>query len=81
MLITGGLSCNKRFKLDAKGQSTVGLPTGKKTYKLIDCEVRYPKTDLFEGYQDYSCKCEFESGKTMYESYGETPTRGAMMYA
>lgn len=81
MLITGGMSCDKKFKLDAANQSTTGLPTGKKTYKLIDCEIKYPKTALFNGYKDYACKCEFASGKPMHEAFGEAPTRGAMMYA
>ena len=81
MLITGGVSCDKKFKVDSVNEQTPGLPTGKKTYKLIDCEVKYPKTALFNGYTDYSCKCEFESGNPLQQAFGETPIRGAMMYA
>lgn len=82
MIITGGISCDKKFKMDLGSEATEGLPTGKKTYRLIDVEIKYPKTDLFADFKDYSCKCEFNSGKTLTDRpYGETATKGAMMYA
>jgi hypothetical protein len=29
------------------------LPTGKKDYRMIDVEVKYPDNDYFKNYEDY----------------------------
>ena len=59
-----------------------GLPTGKKDYRLIDVEVKYPKTALFEGYEDYSFKNTFKTDAPMSQQHGQKPANGgAIMYA
>ena len=84
MKITGGWSTLKDSKWELKDQknANVGLPTGKKDYRLIDIEVKYPKNEYFKNYNDYSFKNEFKSGKPMSEAYGEKPSNGGcIMYA
>lgn len=83
MKITGGWATQADNKWVLRDQSTanVGLPTGKKDYRLIDVEVVYPKNSYFEKYNNYSFKNEFASGKTMSTAYGEKPSNGgAIMY-
>lgn len=84
MKITGGWATEKESKWQLKPQTSanVGLPTGKKDYRMIDVEVKYPKNDYFKDYKDYSFKNEFDSGNTMDKAYGEKPSNGgAIMYA
>ena len=84
MKITGGWSTLKDSKWQLKDQAdaNVGLPTGKKDYRLIDVEVKYPNNEYFKDYEDYSFKNTFTSGKPMSEAYGEKPSNGGcIMYA
>lgn len=92
MKITGGWATEPKAKWQLKGQTNanVGLPTGKKDYRLIDVEVFYPETELFKDYprdpnnprKGYECISEFASGKPMATAYGEEPIKnGAIMYA
>ena len=84
MKITGGWATEKEAKWTLKNQvnANVGLPTGKKDYRLIDVEVVYPKNDYFKNYQNYKFVNEFASGNPMATAYGETPSNGgAIMYA
>ena len=83
MILTGGYGTEKESKWQRKDSSDpVGrLPTGKKDYRMVDVKVRYPKTSLFAGYNDYDFVNQFASGKTMAEAYGERPSNGgAIMY-
>lgn len=82
ILITGGQTCDKEFKLSATLTEPV-LPTGKKEYKLINFELHYPKDmSLFNEYEDFNTRCVFaDSSKTVFTAYGEAPVSGgAMMY-
>lgn len=84
MKITGGWATEKDSKWQLKNQTTanVGLPTGKKDYRLIDVEVKYPNNTLFEDYEDYKFVNKFASGKPMATAFGEKPSNGgAIMYA
>ena len=84
MKITGGWATEKDAKWQLKNQTNanVGLPTGKKDYRLIDVEVKYPKNDYFADYHDYKFVNEFASGKPMSQAYGEKPSNGgAIMYS
>lgn len=93
MKITGGWATEKESKWQLKGQANAnaGLPTGKKDYRLIDVEVKYPKYTqaeidagqaYFLNYKDYKFVNKFASGKTMATAYGEKPSNGgAIMYA
>ena len=84
MKITGGWATEKESKWQLKDvtNANVGLPTGKKDYRMIDVEVKYPKNDYFANYTDYSFVNKFKSGKPMAEAYGEKPSNGgAIMYA
>lgn len=84
MKITGGWATvtDDKWKLKDAATANVGLPTGKKDYRLIDVEVKYPKNAYFSGYEDYKFVNEFASGKTMAEAFGEKPSNGgAIMYA
>ena len=84
MKITGGWATEKDSKWQLKNQTNanVGLPTGKKDYRLIDVEVKYPKNTYFADYKDYKFTNQFSSGKTMATAYGEKPSNGgAIMYA
>ena len=84
MKITGGWATEKDSKWQLKNQTdaNVGLPTGKKDYRLIDVEVKYPKNSYFANYKDYKFTNTFDSGKTMATAYGEKPSNGgAIMYA
>lgn len=85
MKITGGYATEKKSKWQLQGQTTAnyGLPTGKKDYRLIDVEVKYPKNNnYFKGYQDYKFVNEFASGEPMATAYGEEPSNGGcIMYA
>lgn len=93
MKITGGWATEKESKWQLKGQANAnaGLPTGKKDYRLIDVEVKYPKYTqaeidagqaYFLNYNDYKFVNKFASGKTMATAYGEKPSNGGViMYA
>ena len=86
MMITGGYATEaKTDKWRLKSATDVGapqLPTGKKDYRLIDVEVRYPKNEYFKNYKDYSFKCEFENGLSMSENFGNRASNGGcIMYA
>lgn len=84
MKITGGWATEKDDKWRLKNQTSanVGLPTGKKDYRLIDVEVVYPKNQYFANYKDYKFTNIFKDGKLMSEAYGEKPENGgAIMYA
>lgn len=93
MKITGGWATEKESKWQLKGQANAnaGLPTGKKDYRLIDVEVKYPKYTkaeidagqaYFLDYKDYKFVNKFASGKPMATAYGEKPSNGGViMYA
>ncbi len=84
MKITGGWATEADSKWQLKNQTNanVGLPTGKKDYRLIDVEVKYPDNDYFADYNNYKFVNQFASGKPMAQAYGEKPTNGgAIMYA
>ena len=84
MKITGGWSTeeNNKWQLQNQTNAKVGLPTGKKDYRLIDVEVKYPKNEYFADYEDYKFVNQFASGKPMAQAYGEKPSNGgAIMYA
>jgi hypothetical protein len=86
MVITGGYATEaKTNKWQLKSAADVGapkLPTGKKDYRLIDVEVKYPKNEYFKDYEDYSFKCEFANGLSMTENFGNKPSNGGcIMYA
>lgn len=84
MKITGGYPTKKDSKWELQDDFTADdarLPTGKKDYRLIDVEVKYPKNDYFAGYEDYKYINEFENGKTMLENKGNKASNGgAIMY-
>jgi hypothetical protein len=85
MILTGGYATEAESKWKRKdntGDIIGRLPTGKKDYRMVDVEVKYPKNEDFSGYVDYKFKNEFASGKPIATAYGETPTNGgAIMYA
>ena len=84
MKITGGWStlADSKWQLKDQENANVGLPTGKKDYRMIDVEVKYPNNDYFKNYEDYQFINQFSNGKTMAEAYGERPTNGGcIMYA
>ena len=84
MLLTGGHPSARDAKKKCLWQVDAGeprLPTDKKDYRFIDVEVVYPKTPLFEGYQNYSYKNEFANGGWITDNVGNKPTNGgAVMY-
>ena len=85
--ITGGFNSSKEMVMGVPGsENGFGLPIGKKDYRLISFDLKYPKTGYFADnkYQDFSEICTFESGKDETDrnpAYGETPLTGAIMYA
>lgn len=87
MLLTGGYPTYKEDKWVLAGGEP-SLPTGKKTYKMVDVEIHYPdieyfKTGLGAGLANtvYKFKNEFANGKTMAEATGESPINGGcIMY-
>lgn len=84
MKITGGWSTlvDSKWQLKDQENANVGLPTGKKDYRMIDIEVKYPDNDYFKNYEDYKFINQFSNGKTMAEAYGEKPINGGcIMYA
>jgi hypothetical protein len=84
MLLTGGYATEKESKWQRKDSSDTEarLPVGKKDYRMVDVEVKYPKTSKFEDYKDYKFINKFSSGKSMATAYGEKPSNGgAIMYA
>ena len=85
--ITGGYKAadNKKMAMGVSG-GEFALPVGKKDYRLISFELKYPKKGYFaeKGYQDFKELCTFASGKTVGSidpAYGEEPETGAVMYA
>ena len=84
MKITGGYPTKKDSKWELQDDFTADdarLPTGKKDYRLIDVEVKYPKNDYFAGYEDYEYINEFDNGKSMLENKGNKASNGgAIMY-
>ena len=85
--ITGGYKAadNKKMAMGVSG-GEFALPVGKKDYRLISFELKYPKSGYFaeKGYQDFKELCTFASGKTVGSidpAYGEEPETGAVMYA
>ncbi len=91
MILTGGWKTQgeaeggDKWKLLPQANKNVGLPQGKKDYRLVDVEVIYPdpKTHpFFAGYSNYKFVNTFADGKTMANAYNERPTNGgAIMYA
>lgn len=91
MILTGGWKTQgepkggDKWRLLPQANKNVGLPQGKKDYRLVDVEVIYPnpKTHpFFEGYSNYKFVNTFADGKTMANAYNERPTNGgAIMYA
>lgn len=87
MLLTGGYPTYEKDKWVLQGGEP-SLPTGKKTYKMVDVEIHYPdieyfKTGLGAGLANtvYKFKNEFADGKTMAEATGESPINGGcIMY-
>ena len=81
MKLTGGYKCSSADKWTIDTTKNVGLPTGKKDYRLVDVEVVYPKNAYFAGYENYSYKNVFDNGLTMEENLGIKPNNGgAIMY-
>lgn len=85
--ITGGYKAadKKAMTMGVSGDE-FALPVGKKDFRLISFELKYPKTGYFaeKGYEDFKEICTFESGKnetSLNPAYGETPLTGAVMYA
>lgn len=85
--ITGGYKAadKKAMTMGVSGDK-FALPVGKKDFRLISFELKYPKTGYFaeKGYVDFKELCTFASGKTVSNinpAYGETPLTGAVMYA
>lgn len=85
--ITGGYKAadNKQMAMGVSG-GEFALPVGKKDYRLISFELKYPKKGYFaeKGYEDFKELCTFASGKTVSSidpAYGEEPLTGAVMYA
>ena len=91
MILTGGWKTQgepeggDKWKLLPQANKNVGLPQGKRDYRLVDIEVIYPdpKTHpFFAGYSNYKFVNTFADGKTMANAYNERPTNGgAIMYA
>lgn len=91
MILTGGWKTQgepkggDKWRLLPQANKNVGLPQGKKDYRLVDVEVIYPdpKTHpFFEGYSNYKFVNTFADGKTMANAYNERPTNGGViMYA
>lgn len=87
MLLTGGYPTFEKDKWVLQGGEP-SLPTGKKTYKMVDVEIHYPDIDYFKtglgaGLANtvYKFKNEFANGKTMAEATGESPINGGcIMY-
>jgi hypothetical protein len=56
--ISGGYACDKKFVMAEESDSNIArLPQGKKDYRLIDIEIKYPpswKRDNFIS------KCEYD---------------------
>ena len=85
--ITGGYKAadKKAMTMGVSGDE-FALPVGKKDFRLISFELKYPKTGYFaeKGYEDFKEMCTFASGKNETSenpAYGETPETGAVMYA
>jgi hypothetical protein len=84
MVLTGGHETieTSKWELNTAPKTGPGLPTGKKNYRLVDVEVKYPNTELFAGYEDFSFTNEFKNGLTMAENLGNKPSNGGcIMYA
>ena len=86
MKLTGGYPTKELSKWeleDSFDKDGPRLPTGKKDYRLVDVEIVYPKTDLFNedlGYKHFKFKNEFSSGE-MKDNAGKKPTNGGcIMY-
>lgn len=85
--LTGGYKAadKKAMTMGVSGDE-YALPVGKKDFRLISFELKYPTTGYFQekGYTNFSEMCTFESGKnetSLNPAYGETPLTGAVMYA
>ena len=85
--LTGGYKASDKKAMTMGTSGDVfALPVGKKDYRLISFELKYPKTGYFaeKKYDDFKELCTFASGKTVSNknpAYGETPITGAVMYA
>ena len=82
MILTGGWAteAESKWKLRKQTNANVGLPTGKKDYRMVDVKVVYPKNNsYFANYEDYEFVNHFSEGKTMATAYGEEG--GSIMYA
>ncbi len=85
--LTGGYkAADKKVMTMGVSGDEFALPVGKKDFRLISFELKYPKTGYFaeKGYEDFKEMCTFESGKnetSLNPAYGETPLTGAVMYA
>ena len=84
MAIVGGWGCDPDDKWKTLPADKVGepaLPTSKKDYRLIDVSVKYPKTDYFKAYKDYSYKNEYSNGLGMSDNFGtRADNGGCIMY-
>ena len=84
--IYGGYGANKEFKMSNKASTNKpALPIGKKDYRSIDIEIHYPKqhqNSYFAGYKDFSVTTTFEDPSlNVINGFGQTPIKGAIMYA
>ena len=81
MKLTGGYKSSSNDKWAIDTTANVGLPTGKKDYRLVDIEVVYPKNEYFKNYKDYSFINTFENGLGMADNLGNRANNGgAIMY-
>jgi hypothetical protein len=84
--IYGGYAADKKFKMAPKASNNKpALPIGKKDYRSIDIEIHYPKAHqnpYFTGYNDFAVTTTFEdSSLNVMTGFGQTPNKGAIMYA
>jgi hypothetical protein len=85
--LTGGYkAADKKAMTMGTSGDIFALPVGKKDYRLISFELKYPKSGYFaeKKYENFKELCTFASNKTVTSknpAYGETPLTGAVMYA
>lgn len=82
MTITGGWATKDKWTVDTTSDSEARLPTGKKDYRMIDVQVKYPKNTLFNGYEDFSYTNKFAGDVKLAAANGLSPLNGGcIMYA